>query len=206
MSASATVAATISTTLQPAPEPLSSDTLTDASVVPSLARIWTCCAQAAIQAAVLAKPLVAAQKSGRSVLQESFWRHQHPQLRARSSAVHTAVDWLYSAVAAISGVEQAVLQPSSAFVYTSSVDAQVCLKVMSYGASLPAKAGLCTWCMLLLVSGMHCVLSLPMFGGITVLCNMLSALTILDSSRLTHCSASAARGLTCSLVLYPCSA
>ena len=127
-SVSATPVTTTSTTLQPASESLSPDTLTDVLVIPSLARVWTCCAQAAIQAAVLAMPIVAGQKLGRSMLQESFWRHQHPQLRARSSAVHPAVDWLYPAVAAISAVEQAVLQPSSALVYTSSIDAQVCIK------------------------------------------------------------------------------
>ena len=64
---------------------------------------------------------------GRSLLQESFWRHSHPQLKARSSASHPALDWLYPALAAVAAVEQALLQPSSGLTYGAQFDAQVCL-------------------------------------------------------------------------------
>lgn len=65
--------------------------------------------------------------SGRSILQESFWRHSQPQLRARTSAVHPAVDWLYPALAAVAAVEGALLHPSSGLTYDPQADAQVCV-------------------------------------------------------------------------------
>ena len=126
-----------------------SDTLSDGSSanVPSLSVTWTSCAQAALQAIVLAPPHAASQPpssssssasasasstaSGRSILQESFWRHSHPQLKARSTAVHPALDWLYPAVAALAALEQALLMPSAAFTYSSQVDGQVRHKMLS---------------------------------------------------------------------------
>lgn len=62
----------------------------------------------------------------RSILQESFSRHRHPQLKARSSAAHPALDWLYPALAAVAAVEQALLQPPTGFVYGVHFADQVC--------------------------------------------------------------------------------
>jgi hypothetical protein len=43
--------------------------------------VWVCCAHAAVTAAVLAAPSSGSQASPRSILQESHWRHTHPQVK-----------------------------------------------------------------------------------------------------------------------------
>ncbi len=47
------------------------------------------------------------------------------QLKARSSPVHPAVDWLYPSMAAIAALEQACLQPSTALTWTLELHHQV---------------------------------------------------------------------------------
>ena len=43
--------------------------------------VWMCCAHAAVTAAVLAVPSAGSQAPPRSILQESHWRHTHPQVK-----------------------------------------------------------------------------------------------------------------------------
>ncbi len=43
--------------------------------------VWVCCAHAAVTAAVLAAPSAGSQAFPRSILQESHWRHNHPQVK-----------------------------------------------------------------------------------------------------------------------------
>ncbi len=43
--------------------------------------VWVCCAHAAVTAAVLAAPSPGLQAPPRSILQESHWRHTHPQVK-----------------------------------------------------------------------------------------------------------------------------
>ena len=43
--------------------------------------VWVCCAHAARAAAVLAAHSAGSQASARSILQESHWRHTHPQVK-----------------------------------------------------------------------------------------------------------------------------
>ena len=129
-------------TSEPLAAPQSSDapTHSSAATLPSVHLVWVCCAQAAVQSAVLGvgtgapgastptprqDPSSLMRPPGHSLLQESFWRHSHPQLKARSSASHHALDWLYPALAAVAAVEQALLQPSSGLTYGAQFDAQV---------------------------------------------------------------------------------
>lgn len=59
--------------------------------------VWVCCAAAAVEAAVLAAPVVALQATARSTLQESFWRHTHAQVRSHPQALpHCAEDTIVS--------------------------------------------------------------------------------------------------------------
>ena len=128
---------------EPTPHPHTSDAPTHSApgTLPSLHLVWVSCAQAAIQAAVLtadtgtpntlggprgAPTPTPGCPSGRSILQESFWRHRHPQLKARSSAAHPALDWLYPALAALAAVEQAALQLPTGFTYGPHFAGQVC--------------------------------------------------------------------------------
>ena len=46
------------------------------------------------------------------------------QLKARSSPVHSAVDWLYPNMAAVAALEQALLQPSHTLTWTSNLHNQ----------------------------------------------------------------------------------
>ena len=46
------------------------------------------------------------------------------QLKARSSPVHSAVDWLYLNMAAVAALEQALLQPSHTLTWTSNLHNQ----------------------------------------------------------------------------------
>ena len=56
--------------------------LKESDVLPEKLRlIWVCCAHAAVTAAVLAAPSAASQALPRSILQESHWRHTHPQVK-----------------------------------------------------------------------------------------------------------------------------
>ncbi|KAL0028971.1 hypothetical protein WJX77_009058 [Trebouxia sp. C0004] len=87
--------------------------------------VWVCCSHAAVTAAVLAAPSAGSQASPRSILQESHWRHIRPQLKARMSSVHPAVDWLYLSMAATAAVEKACLQSSSALMWTTELHNQV---------------------------------------------------------------------------------
>lgn len=118
-------------------------THSSAATLPSLHLVWVCCAQAAIQSAVLAvgtgTPTITPDPSpgapARSILQESFWRHSRPQVKALqgSSAAHPALDWLYPALAAVAAVEQAVLHPSSGLTYGTQFDVQVCVHRLMRG-------------------------------------------------------------------------
>lgn len=49
--------------------------------------VWVCCAHAAVTAAVLAAPSAGSQASPRSILQESHWRHTHPQVKPCSGLI-----------------------------------------------------------------------------------------------------------------------
>jgi hypothetical protein len=53
--------------------------------------VWVCCAHAAVTAAVLAAPSAGSQPSPRSILQESHWRHTHPQVRPCSGLFRTCL-------------------------------------------------------------------------------------------------------------------
>ena len=151
MSASATLTAQHLATSEPVAAPQSSDapTHSSAATLPSVHLVWVCCAQAAVQSAVLGvgtgapgastptprqDPSTLMRPPGRSILQESFWRHSHPQLKARSTAAHPALDWLYPALAAVAAVDQALLQPSSGLTYGAQFDAQV--RLLQLGAQL----------------------------------------------------------------------
>ncbi|KAL4440107.1 hypothetical protein ABPG75_003108 [Micractinium tetrahymenae] len=73
----------------------------------------------AVQAAVVLQSAASAADAAvaagsATLLQLSHWRHQRPKERARRAALHPTVDWLYAALAAVQGLEEALLVPPSA--------------------------------------------------------------------------------------------
>lgn len=53
--------------------------------------VWVCCAHAAMTAAVVAAPSAGSQAPPRSILQESHWRHTHPQVKPGSELFRTCL-------------------------------------------------------------------------------------------------------------------
>ena len=156
VNASATYTAQHSAASEPVAAPKASDTPThsSAAMLPGLHLLWACYAQAAVQSAVLGAgtagpstptptavpgpdPSTRTRPPGRSILQESFWRHSHPQLKARSSAAHPALDWLYPALAAVAALEQAVLHPLISLTYDTQFAAQVRMLHLVAQGSVP---------------------------------------------------------------------